>query len=156
MPPSTIEQSSRTPSNRSISSLSLKFSFLNNLTSPGSLEEFDEPRSQCAAELPRLIGRLGGDGDPTDIRLSSSSAPMPESLHHPESSASDCGDVLPSSEIVEQPVGFVISVRRAAWACDVMSSCFFRAELEVRKSLSCSVRLRTVVWYVRSASVRDR
>jgi hypothetical protein len=38
----------------------------------------------------------------------------------------------------------VISVRREAWACEVTSSCVFKAVFEVRKSASWSVRVSSV------------
>jgi hypothetical protein len=38
----------------------------------------------------------------------------------------------------------VISVRREAWACEVMSNCVFKAVFEVRKSANWSVRVSRV------------
>lgn len=138
-PPSTIEQSSKTPSNRSISSRSRKFSFRNSLVSPGSLGESDRLRSQFPLLLPLLIRpptEEEEDVDRANVKVSSSSAPIPESLHHPESSPSDCGVIVPSSEIDGRRLGPVISDRREACAWEVMSNCFLSAEFDVRRSVS--------------------
>jgi len=87
-PPKTMEQSSKTPSSLWISSLILWFSFLNNLISPESPGD-DDRRCQSPAMLPRFI-----EGDLATAVVSSSSTPIPESLHHPESSSpSDIGDM---------------------------------------------------------------
>ena len=98
-PPSTIEQSSKTPSNRSISSRNRKFSLRNNLISPDSPGEIDRFGSQFPAALPLLIRpseEEDGDVDRANVKVSSSSAPIPESLHHPESSPSDSGLIFTS------------------------------------------------------------
>src|SRR5947207_3210976 len=114
-PPSTIEQSSKTPSNRSISSRNRKFSFRNNFISPGSLAEIDRLWSHFPALLPLLIRpptEEAGVVDRVNVKVSSSSAPIPESLHHPESSPSDSGLIVTSSDIDGRPLGLVISVSR--------------------------------------------
>jgi hypothetical protein len=126
-PPRTIEQSSKIPSNLSISSLNLKFSFLKYLSSPvGADVEFLE--IQFVALFPRPIKLLAGEPDRGDassisapselplllptVNVSSSSTPNPESLHS-STSSSDCG-VIGESDIVARPRGSVISVRRDA------------------------------------------
>ena len=156
IPPRTIEQSSNTASSLSTSSLSRKFSFFNNFASPvlsGLIPFLDH-----CAPLPRLISPLPLPGETLrKVIVSSSSAPSPESLHQPESSPSDCGLRRPSllSEKVCGFLGLVISLRREACAWEVMSSCALSAEFEVLRSFSWSVRVCTVVWYVRRASVRE-
>jgi hypothetical protein len=145
IPPSTTEQSSKTPSKRSISSRSRKFSFRSNFTSPGSAGDDDlRDCSQFAARLPRRMSPGAGDDERATENVSSSSAPRPESLHHPESSPSDPGLILLSTQIDVRVLGSVISVRRDAWDCEVMSNCALSAEFDMRKSASCSVMLRRV------------